>query len=169
MVLTKKPLVAEMVGSGVNGPTNKLDDVIAGGAAGVGTLAEPGIVAYEADRTVLIKRVVMSNHDFGGNFTMNKFADISLANGFKLVKVTASTEIEITGPVGMRNYAGFVEKGFRIERDVNDADWFQLVLDCEDAYGVYIKLRAGERLELRNRDDISAVSHVACSVNGFIG
>lgn len=170
MVLTKKVLMAEMVGSGVADATQKLDDVVGAGAPGVGTIIDPGIVAYEAPQTVFVKRIVLSNHDSGAAFNMNGFGgENALTNGLKIVKVTNAGDTTLIGETTLKNYSDFVEKGFKIERDVADADWFQLVLDFEKACGTYIKLRIGERIEVRNQDDLSDVSHVAFSVNGFIG
>jgi len=165
MALTKVPLMAELVGDGATSPTQKLDDV----KGGVGSVEEPGFVEYVATRTVLVKRLVLSNHDHAAAFSMNGFAGISLTNGFKIVKITAGGEASLIGETTLRNYSDFVEKGFQIERDVSDADWFQLVLDFQEACGTYIKLRAGEKIRIYNQDDISSVSHVAFSLLGFVG
>ena len=165
MVPTNQPFAAELMGENLQSePTNKLDDVL----GGVGSVAQPGVVKFTATSTVMIKRIMMSHHESGVAFDPNKFGAAVLANGLKIVKVTTSGETSLIGETTIQRYTDAMEKGFKIQRDFEDSDWYQSVLDFEEVCGVYIRLRAGESIEVRNQDDISGKSHLAFAITGFV-
>lgn len=124
-----------------------------------------GTLIYEATQTLHVENLYFTLHDNGAPFDVNGLGGIAaLPNGIEIVVVRASSSEEpLSLPV--RAVTSLLASGFSNE-PVADSDWRVLRKDFEDVHGRTVRLRNGDRIEVRTQDSLAGLSYIGVSIAG---